>query len=69
MLVLSRKTSEQIRIGPDILITVVRIGGNMVRLGIDAPGDVAIMREELLVDSTDEHVEQLVAALSGQSPR
>ncbi len=47
MLVLSRKKEEQIKIGPDITITVVRIKGQSVRLGIDAPGDVRILRAEL----------------------
>jgi len=48
MLVLSRKLNETIIIGDNIRITVVNIGGNQVRLGIDAPGDVKVMREELL---------------------
>lgn len=48
MLVLSRKLHETIRIGNDITISVVRIAGNKVRLGITAPDGVAIFREELL---------------------
>jgi carbon storage regulator len=48
MLVLSRKPDERILIGDNILLTVVRIGPNNVRLGIDAPKDVKIFREELL---------------------
>ena len=47
MLVLSRKRSERIRIGDNIVITVVRLGPDNVRLGIEAPDDVAILREEL----------------------
>ena len=47
MLVLSRKMSQQIRIGPDIQITVVAIGRNQVRLGIQAPAGVPILRSEL----------------------
>lgn len=47
MLVLSRKTDEVIHIGPDISIRVVRIGPNNVRLGIEAPRDVNIVREEV----------------------
>ena len=47
MLVLSRKTSQQITIGPDIVITVVKIDRNHVRLGIQAPPDIPILREEL----------------------
>ena len=48
MLVLSRKYGEKIRIGGDITITVVDIEPNKVRLGIEAPRDVPIYREELL---------------------
>lgn len=48
MLVLSRKLNETIVIGGDIRIKVVGINGGQVRLGIEAPGDVRVMREELL---------------------
>ena len=47
MLVLSRKTSERIRIGDDVVVTIVRIGPNSVRIGIEAPQDTNIVREEL----------------------
>jgi carbon storage regulator len=47
MLVLSRKTSQQIMIGPEIRITVVRIDRNRVRLGIQAPPGLPILRTEL----------------------
>ena len=47
MLVLSRKTGEKIRIGNNVTVTIVRIGPNNVRLGIDAPRDLNIVREEL----------------------
>ena len=47
MLVLSRKTGEKIRIGDNVTVTIVRIGPNNVRLGIDAPRDLNIVREEL----------------------
>lgn len=49
MLVLSRKPGERIHIGNDVQITVVRIGPNNVRIGIEAPRDVNIVREELTV--------------------
>ncbi len=48
MLVLSRKRSERILIGSDICITVVKLEGNQVRLGIDAPSALPVMRAELL---------------------
>ena len=46
MLVLSRKKDEQIHIGDDIVVTVVRSGRNVVSIGIDAPRDVQISRPE-----------------------
>ncbi len=48
MLVLSRKRFERILIGPDIRITIVKVDRSQVRLGIEAPPDHAILREELV---------------------
>ena len=47
MLVLSRKPSQQILIGSDIRITVVKIERSQVRLGIEAPPGIGILRDEL----------------------
>ena len=47
MLVLSRKPGERILIGDDITITVVRVGPNSVRVGIEAPRSMNIVRDEL----------------------
>ena len=47
MLVLSRRESERIRLGDSIVITVVRLAGDRVRLGIEAPPDVLVLRGEL----------------------
>jgi carbon storage regulator len=47
MLVLSRKLGEKILIGDSIVLTVVKIDRNQIRLGIEAPSDVAIYREEI----------------------
>ena len=47
MLVLTRKADEQILIGDDIKITLVRVRGNSVRVGIDAPKNIRIVRGEL----------------------
>ncbi len=48
MLVLSRKPLQSIMIGPDIRITIVKVERNQVRIGIEAPRDVTILRDELL---------------------
>lgn len=47
MLVLSRKIGERILIGDQVTVTVVRITGGGVRLGIEAPAEMAVIREEL----------------------
>jgi len=47
MLILSRKEGESIRIGPDILCQVMEISGKRVRIGIQAPAEIKIMRQEL----------------------
>ena len=47
MLVLSRRERERIRLGDSIVVTVVRISGDKVRLGIEAPADMLVLREEL----------------------
>lgn len=47
MLILTRKSGETIRIGDSIAVTVLEIKGNQIRLGIAAPRDVAVDREEV----------------------
>lgn len=47
MLVLSRKVGERILIGDQIAVTVVRVNNGGVRIGIDAPPELAVVREEL----------------------
>lgn len=47
MLVLTRKPDEQIRIGDDIVITIVRVKGNTIRVGVEAPKGVRVIRGEL----------------------
>jgi len=47
MLVLTRRVSERIQIGEDVVLTIVRIDGNKVRIGIEAPEHVKVKRDEL----------------------
>jgi carbon storage regulator len=47
MLVLSRKQGEQIRIGDGVTVTVLGVKGGVVKIGIDAPGHLRILRGEL----------------------
>ena len=56
MLVLSRKFNESIVIDGGIKITVVEIRGNQIRLGIEAPREIGVMREELVIPATRELV-------------
>ena len=59
MLVLSRKVGERILVGDNITITVVRMAQGVVRIGVEAPNDMPIVREEIK--------EQLSAAKGGRS--
>jgi carbon storage regulator len=47
MLILTRKVGELIRIGDDVTVRVLEVRGSQVRLGVDAPTDVRIFREEV----------------------
>jgi carbon storage regulator len=49
MLILSRKTGEKVIIGDDVELTVLGIKGTQVRIGISAPKEVAVHREEVYV--------------------
>jgi carbon storage regulator len=47
MLVLSRRERERIRLGDSIVVTIVRVSGDRVRIGIEAPPEVLVLRDEL----------------------
>lgn len=49
MLILTRRVGESVMIGKDITCTVLGVKGNQVRLGINAPKDIAVHREEVYV--------------------
>ena len=58
MLVLSRKESERIRVGDSIVVTVVRLTKDRVRLGIEAPDDVLVLRDELEKESNTDSISE-----------
>ena len=47
MLILTRRVGESVMVGDDITVTVLDVKGNQVRIGINAPKDVAVHREEI----------------------
>ena len=60
MLILTRKKNETIHIGEDILITIVRVSGSSVRIGVSAPRELPVLRIELQKD--DEPGDDVVEA-------
>ena len=48
MLILTRRVGESLMIGDDVTITVLGVKGNQVRIGVNAPKEVAVHREEIL---------------------
>ena len=47
MLILTRRVGEKVMIGDDVSVTVLRVKGNQVRLGVEAPKSVSVQREEI----------------------
>ncbi|NHM28179.1 carbon storage regulator CsrA [Desulfofundulus sp. TPOSR] len=60
MLVLTRKKGQSLVIGRDIRVVVVEVSGDFVRLGIEAPPEVAVFREEIYRDVQEENRTALV---------
>lgn len=52
MLVLSRKEKERVKLGDEITVTIVRVAGDKVRLGIEAPKEIRVLRDELIPYNT-----------------
>jgi carbon storage regulator len=61
MLVLSRRETERVRLGNSIVLTIVRVSGDKVRLGIEAPPNVLVLRDELQPHETPALEESLPA--------
>ena len=57
MLILTRRVGETVMIGDNVTVTVLGVKGNQVRLGVNAPRDVAVHREEIYerIRNEDEH--------------
>jgi carbon storage regulator len=53
MLVLSRKLGQRFQVGQDVRITIVKIDRNSVRIGIEAPGEVTVFREEIILSESE----------------
>jgi len=69
MLVLSRRESERIKLGDSIVVTVVRVTGDRVRLGIEAPADILVLRGELEPEKTPQPaLPEAPAATAPNSP-
>lgn len=70
MLVLSRKPGERLLIGDQVVVTVVKAGPGGVRLGVEAPATMPVVREELAEQIAAEQERRLreAAGLDGQSP-
>lgn len=62
MLVLSRRESERIILGNSIVVTVVRVAGDRVRLGIEAPPEVVVLRDELETQPAEQTLPKSAAA-------
>ena len=66
MLVVSRKVGERILIGEKIAVTVVKVTGGGVRIGIEAPSELSIMREELaqkLIEQAEGERQEVISDL------
>jgi carbon storage regulator len=67
MLILTRKVGEMIRIGDSVTVRVLEVRGSQVRLGVDAPADVRIFREEVYRASHGDKPEAAAEATPGMN--
>lgn len=69
MLVLTRKAKQQIQIGPNVTITILQIKGQAVRVGIEAPKDVTVLRSELAKHLLDGEFDPTIVAAAEKVQR
>jgi len=71
VLVLSRRANQSITIGPDVIVRVLDIRGDQVRIGVEAPRNVTVHREEVAAEIRDSNLEaaQLRAVSATQLPK
>jgi carbon storage regulator len=67
MLVLTRRKNQSIVIGDQIVVTVLEVKGDQIRLGITAPRDVQVYREELLKELSDANRSAVLGDAAGQA--
>lgn len=71
MLVLSRRANQSIVIGPDVIVRVLDIRGDQVRIGVEAPRNVTVHREEVAAEIRESNLEaaQLRSVSATQLPK
>lgn len=57
MLILTRRKGETLKVGDEVTVTVLGVKGNQVRIGVNAPNDVSILREEVYLQDMAESKE------------
>ncbi|NOX18798.1 MAG: carbon storage regulator CsrA [Chlorobi bacterium] len=68
MLILSRKKNEKIRIGTDVVVQVLSISESQVKIGIDAPASVKILRDEIYEDVKKHTIEATIQSKEKPAP-
>ena len=68
MLILTRRIGETVMIGDEVTVTVLRVKGNQVRLGVNAPKSVSVQREEIFHRIKHESAESVESAQAETTP-